>query len=97
MLNHVYNNHLYKTDDGGQAIGEEVRCAQMSRQIMHIGERSKQQYTRVMRRDQCNERNISEQKQEKKQCLSTKIIQIICNHPRTMMDYHSCIYVPLGT
>jgi len=48
MLNHVYNNHLHKTDDGGQAIGEEVRCAQMSRWIMHTGERSKQQYTRVM-------------------------------------------------
>jgi len=48
MLNHVYNNDLHKTDDGGQAIGEELRCAQMSRWIMHTGERSKQQYTRVM-------------------------------------------------
>jgi len=31
MLNHVHNNHLHNTDDDGQAMGEELRHAQMSR------------------------------------------------------------------
>jgi len=30
MLNHVHNNHLHNTDDDGQAMGEELRHAQMS-------------------------------------------------------------------
>jgi len=31
MLNHVHNNDLHNTDDGVQAIGEELKHLQMSR------------------------------------------------------------------
>jgi len=27
MLNHKHNNHLHNTEDGGQAMGEELRHA----------------------------------------------------------------------
>ena len=37
------NRHQHNTDDGGQAMGEEMRHAQMSRWGKHIGEESKQQ------------------------------------------------------
>ena len=29
MLNHIHNNHLHNTDDGGQAMAEELRHVQM--------------------------------------------------------------------
>jgi len=35
--------HQHNTDDGGQAMGEEMRHVQMSRRGKHIGEESKQQ------------------------------------------------------
>jgi len=41
---------VHNTGDGGQTMGEELRHVQMSTSTMHEGERSKQQYTRVMRR-----------------------------------------------
>jgi len=25
MLHHIHNNHLYNADDGGQAMGEELK------------------------------------------------------------------------
>jgi len=28
MLNHTYNNHSHNRDDGGQAMGEELRHVQ---------------------------------------------------------------------
>jgi len=37
------NRHQHNTDDGGQAMGEEMRHVQMSRWGKHIGEESKQQ------------------------------------------------------
>jgi len=49
MLNNIRNNHSHKTDDGRQAMGEELRHVQMSRWIMQTGERSKQQYERAVR------------------------------------------------
>ena len=48
MSNHTHNNHSHNTDNDGQAKGEELRHVQMSRWIMHVRERSTQQYTRVM-------------------------------------------------
>ena len=44
-------NNLHNTDDGGQAMGEELRHVEMSRCIMHRGEteKSNQQPTKVMR------------------------------------------------
>jgi len=42
---------------------------------MHVGERSKQQYTRVMRRRAINTA-LSEQKQGQKQFLCTKIAKM---------------------
>ena len=59
MLNHVHNNDLHNTDDGVQAIGEELKHLQMSRWILHIGERSKQQYEKVMRWVEINPINIT--------------------------------------
>ena len=38
-----HNRHQHNTDDGGQAMGEEMRHVQMSRWGKHIGEESKQQ------------------------------------------------------
>ena len=35
--------HQHNTDDGGQAMGEEIRHVQMSRWGKYIGEESKQQ------------------------------------------------------
>jgi len=29
-LNHTYRDHLHNTDDGGQAMGEELRNVQMN-------------------------------------------------------------------
>jgi len=49
MLNHIHNNHSHTADDGGQAMGEEFKLVEFSRLIMHTGEKSKQQYKRVMR------------------------------------------------
>ena len=53
MLNHtgLHENNLHNTDDGGQAMGEELRHVEMSRCIMHRveTEKSNQQHTRVMR------------------------------------------------
>ena len=53
MLNHIglHENNLHNTDDGGQAMGEELRHVEMSRCIMQRGEteKSNQQHTRVMR------------------------------------------------
>ena len=53
MLNHIslHENNLHNTDDGGQAMCEELRHIEMSRCIMHRGEteKSNQQHTRVMR------------------------------------------------
>jgi len=37
------NRHQHNTDDGGQAMGEEMRYVQMSRWGKHTGEESKQQ------------------------------------------------------
>ena len=37
------NRHQHNTDDGGQAVGEEMRHVQMSRWGKHTGEESKQQ------------------------------------------------------
>ena len=37
------NRHQHNTDDGRQAMGEEMRHVQMSRWGKHIGEESKQQ------------------------------------------------------
>jgi len=31
MLAHIHNDHSHNTDDGGQAMGEELRHVQMSR------------------------------------------------------------------
>jgi len=31
MLNQIHNRHQHNTDDGGQAMGEELRHVQMSR------------------------------------------------------------------
>jgi len=31
MSNDIHNNHLHNTDDGGQAVGEELRYVQMNR------------------------------------------------------------------
>ena len=51
MLNHtgLHENNLHNTDDGGQAMREELRYVEM-RCIMHRGEtkKSNQQHTRVM-------------------------------------------------
>jgi len=49
MLNQIHNRHQHNTDDGGQAMGEELRHVQMSRWSMCIGERSEQQ--QGLRRD----------------------------------------------
>jgi len=35
-LNHIHNINSHNTDDGGKAMGEELRHVQMSRWIMHI-------------------------------------------------------------
>ena len=37
------NRHQHNTDDGGEAMGEEMRYVQMSRWGKHTGEESKQQ------------------------------------------------------
>ena len=37
------NRHQHNTDDGGQAMGEEMRHLQVSRWCKHTGEESKQQ------------------------------------------------------
>ena len=43
MLNHIglHENNLHNTDDGGQAMGEELRHVEMSKCIMHRGETEK--------------------------------------------------------
>ena len=43
MLNHIglHKNNLHNTNDGGQAMGEELRHVEMSRWTMHRGETEK--------------------------------------------------------
>jgi len=51
MLNHIHDSYSQYTYDGGQAIGEKLRHVHVSRWIMHMGERTRQQFqytTRVM-------------------------------------------------
>ena len=63
----IYHN----TDDGGQAMGEELRHVEM-RCIMHRREteKSNQQHTRVMRWHAIN--TLSEQKQGQRPCYPQK-------------------------
>jgi len=42
-LNQIYNRHQRNTDNGGQAMGDELRYKQMSRWSMYKGEGSEQQ------------------------------------------------------
>jgi len=40
MLNHIHNNHLHNTGNGGQTMGEKMMYRQKMRHT-HLGERSK--------------------------------------------------------
>jgi len=44
MLNHIHSNSLHNTDDGGQAMDEELRHVQ-DEQVNHAHRREKQATT----------------------------------------------------